>query len=148
MRIPWICLPVLLTVGCASEQTRREAGILTIAVAGDTVLIGRSRSFGVDGTFHLRSLETSPLDRKGRFKYHNPPYGRARFNCSNQEAGTIRIQAEGNLQGSGFGDSTLGPVQVVFGYTVAQANRRLELPEGKTLTIHDKGILLEELVSK
>ncbi len=144
MRPVFLGFACLLSTGCASEvTTTRKAGILTIAVAGDVVFIGRARTFGTDGTFRMSSLESDPIECTGRFRYLGLPNGTARFSCSNNDKGTVRIQSEGYLIGTGSGTSSLGPVQIAFGYSVREVNNRLKLPDGKVLRVHNQGILLE-----
>ncbi|MGE0623248.1 MAG: hypothetical protein AB7O54_11565 [Pseudomonadales bacterium] len=119
--------------------------MLTIAVAGDTVLIGRARTYGTEGTFTLMSLDEEALECRGRFRYDALPSGRARFRCSSGESGSVRIESEGHLIGRGRGTSSLGPIQLVFGYTIEEANRRLRLPAGKMLMRYESGIALVDI---
>ncbi len=142
MRWLFTALLAQFLIGCASEQPGRRAGVLTIAVSGDIVLIGRGRTFGSEGTFKLMSLEENPIECSGRFRYDFPPRGRARFSCSDGESGSIRINADGNLTGWGTGQSSRGRIQLVYGYSLREANRRLELPPGKVLVHHESGIAL------
>ena len=72
-----------------------------------------------------------------------PPIGTARFSCSNDEQGRVRIESEGHLIGTGSGNSSFGPVEMVFGYSIWEVNNRLTFPEGKVLHVHNRGILLD-----
>lgn len=143
LRIPALFLITVLIFGCVSQTTTRTAGFLTVAAAGDIVFIGRARTFGTDGTFRMRSLDPEPIECTGRFRYSSPPSGRARFSCSNEEKGTLRIESEGGLRGTGSGTSSFGPVQIIFGYSIREVNRRLKFPDGKILSIVGQGILLQ-----
>ncbi len=127
--------------GCASDQARRQIGLLTIAVAGERVFVGRARTFGKEGSFVMQSLADEPVECRGRFTYDRPPSGRARFSCSNGEDGRARIESEGPTLGHGRGRSSTGDeIELVFGYTVVEANSRLTLPAGKRLVVHESGI--------
>lgn len=133
---------LLLAAACSSTEPGRSLGVLTVAVAGAHVLVGRSISYGQDGTFELTSMNDPALQCSGRFRYRMPPDGRARFRCSNGETGTLKIRAEGVLIGSGRGESSLGPVELVFGYRLPVVNARLPLPAGSRLTVEDDRIVL------
>lgn len=128
-----VLLLVSLSFGCSSAGPRPHLGILTVAVAGDVVLVGHSISHGTSGTFHLTSLERSPNECKGRFEYGLAPRGRAKFKCSTGERGRVQIHSEGNVIGSGQGNSSFGPIQLVFGYSLKQVNRKLRFPGGQQL---------------
>ena len=133
-----------LTAGCTAPSSHRSLGVLTVAVAGDHVLLGRSVTYGRDGSFELSSMMDESLRCSGRFRYLNPVDGRARFRCSNGETGTIRIRAEGAFIGSGTGDSSLGPVELLFGYAMRRVNARLPLPSGTRLAVVDGIVVLVE----
>ncbi len=51
-RVPSILLIVVVT-GCASNTPGYRPGILTVAVSGDDVYVGRSQTDGSAGTFKL-----------------------------------------------------------------------------------------------
>lgn len=142
-RVPSILLIVLVT-GCASNTPGYRPGILTVAVSGNDVYVGRSQTDGSAGTFKLVSLDDKHVECNGHFRYNLPPNGTARFHCSNGDSGRLRIRAEGYLVGSGRGQSTRGPIEIVFGYSLKQANSRLKLPPGTELVWYGVDIALVE----
>jgi hypothetical protein len=118
--------------GCTAKEPSSAPGIFTVAVAGEQILVGRSRTYGSSGTFELRTLSEPAMECHGRFRYSAPPTGTASFDCSNGERGTLRIRAEGNYVGSGEGASSFGRVRALFGYSLWEVNNRL-MPAGKKL---------------
>jgi hypothetical protein len=138
-------LCVLLVCGCQSDGNRRaDFGVFTVAVAGDVVLVGKSRTYGTSGTFELTSLAENPIECRGKFRYNALPSGRATFTCSNGETGSIRLTAEGVYVGHGVGKSSFGPVKVLFGYNLWDVNRRL-MPAGRKLVVADDGFSVVEV---
>ncbi len=125
-----VCLIVL--VGCTTQQTGRMAEVPIFATAGKYVFAGGSRSWNTSGAFKFRSLTGyPPINCWGHYTDRNN--GLTEFTCSNGITGSIRIKPDTKLTGSGTGESLLGPVNMVFGYSVASVNRRLSLPPGKKL---------------
>lgn len=139
---------ILALTGCSSSTSGAPSAgsasftILTVAVAGERVFIGGSKSFGREGSFSLVSMTGPRIDCSGTFRYHHPPRGRAVFTCSNGESGMVRLQSEGNLIGSGEGSSTFGPVAILFGHSLDEVNSRLPLPPGARLAEVDGNVRL------
>ena len=136
---------VLALSACATEQSS-ELGIFTVAVVGREVFVGRSRTYGTSGNFRMQSLAEDPIQCRGQFRYLAPPQGRASFSCSNGESGSLKIRAEGNYIGSGEGTSSMGPVRLLFGYSLWKVNHRI-MPAGKKLVATDEGIELVDVES-
>jgi len=67
--------------------------------------------------------------------------GSAIFACSSGEHGTLRLSADGPYVGTGTGSSSFGPVRVLFGYSLAEVNRRI-IPHGKRLVVTAEGTSL------
>lgn len=128
--------------GCAKEGHLPGTRVLTVATAGDVVLVGFSRSLGTTGSFELRSIHGQPMVCRGTFRYSVLPRGSARFDCSNAETGSARIEAGKDLSGEGIGQSTLGPIRILYGYPLEEINARMSFPEGKVLVQDDVGIRL------
>jgi len=126
--------------GCATQSETRRGDILTVATVGEYVLIGYSFSLGTTGSFSLESVYGGPLSCEGRFRYPRPPDGAAYFECSDRHPGPIRIKVDGILTGKGSGDSPMGPIHVVYGYSIAVMNEILTLPKGTLLLQDDRGI--------
>ena len=135
-------------VGCANEIDPVASGILTVATIRDHVLIGYSRTLGTTGSFVVQSVSGGSISCEGKFRYPRPPDGTAYFDCSHGQSGSVRIRANGNLIGEGVGDSTMGEIHVVYGYSVSEMNDMLTLPKGTKLVIDDRGIGLVEIVEK
>jgi hypothetical protein len=128
---------------CASPQSG-VGGVFTVAVAGQEVLVGRSDARS--GTFVVQSLSESPIECKGEFRYLMPPTGRAAFDCSNGEHGTLTIHTQGNNIGFGEGASSVGPVRILFGYSLKEVNRQL-MPPGKVLEFQNGSVVLVKVES-
>jgi hypothetical protein len=127
--------------GCASQHT--NVGVLTVAVVGERVFIGTSNTTGISGIFRLTTIHKPVIDCTGRFRYTAFPRGRAYFQCSNNEEGSVRIEADGNLTGKGKGDSSLGPVQIAYGYSIDKMNDYLTFPDDERLVVDEGGIKLD-----
>jgi len=140
---PWILVVAL--VGCASQERITNVGVLTVATVGEYVLVGFSKSLGTTGSFRVQSVHGGSLVCDGKFRYPRPPDGTARFSCSDGRSGSIRIKADGNLSGEGEGGSSMGPIHVVYGYSIEETNRRLDFPAGKALVQNERGIGLVEV---
>ncbi|HEX7070658.1 MAG TPA: hypothetical protein VF190_07620 [Rhodothermales bacterium] len=128
--------------GCAKDGYLPGTRVLTVATSGDVVLVGFSQSFGATGNFELTSIHGQPMACRGTFRYAAPPRGGARFNCTNGETGSVRIEAGRGWSGEGFGQSTRGPVRILYGYSLEEINARMTFPEGKVLVRDEKGIRL------
>jgi hypothetical protein len=128
---------------CASQQSG-VGGVFTVAVAGQEIFVGRSDARS--GTFLVQSLGESPIGCKGQFRYLMPPTGRAEFDCSNGEHGTLTIHAQGNNIGSGEGTSSMGPVRLLFGYSLKEVNRQL-MPPGRVLEFQNGRVGLVKVES-
>ena len=128
---------------CASPRSG-VSGVFTVAVAGQEVLVGRSDARS--GTFVMQSLSESPIECKGEFRYLMPPTGRAVFDCSNGEHGTLTIHAQSNNMGVGEGTSSMGPVKVLFGYSLKEVNRQL-MPPGRVLEFQNGSVGLVKVES-
>lgn len=136
-----ILLAVVFVVGCQNVEPTRQLGILSFAVIGEHVLAGRAVTFGEDGTFNLNSLN-SDLSCLGRFRAGTPSTGRLSYKCSNGMKGKLRFEVEGMGVGSGKGNTDLGPVQLVFGYRIDQANFLLDLPEDIELAVDENNVVV------
>ena len=139
----WIALTIGLLPACATQHEPARPGVLTIAVAGETILVGQSNPLGTRGTFRLVSITDIPMQCSGQFNYHNMPHGRARFSCANGDKGAVKLLLDGTINGTGKGDSSLGPVQLVFGYSIDQANERLQLPNNLVLVAEDGRVVVQ-----
>jgi hypothetical protein len=126
--------------GCATDERLSATRVLTVATAGDVVLVGFSSSLGTRGSFELASVHGQPMTCRGRFSYRSPPRGIAAFECSNGESGEARIEAGPGLSGEGAGDSSMGPVRIVYGYSLNEINDRMAFPGGRRLTEDHAGI--------
>lgn len=144
MRTVFTYLAALL-VGCAYETSPEAGGVLTVATVRDHVLIGHARTLGTTGSFELQSVYGGALTCEGRFRYPRPPDGTAYFDCSDGQNGSVRIRAEGNLTGEGVGDSAMGRIHVVYGYSIDEMNDLLTLPAGSTLVQGERGIGLVQV---
>lgn len=131
---------MLVATGCANEAGPKPGGVLTVATVRDMVLIGYSRMLGTSGSFEMRSVYGAPLSCEGRFRYPRPPDGKAYFECSDGQRGSIRIKADGVLSGEGKGTSEMGSVHVVYGYSIDRMNEKLDLPSGTQLVQDEHGI--------
>ncbi len=132
-------MPFLLC-GCVADPLQPTGGVLTVATVRDLVLIGTSTTLGDTGSFELQSVYGPALHCAGRFRYQPFPAGIAFFDCSDGQSGRIRIRAEGYLTGEGSGDSDMGSVHVVYGYSVEEMNELLDLPPGTRLVQDDRGV--------
>ena len=140
-----IIILLLLAAGCANETGSKNSGVLTVATVRDMVLIGHSRTLGTTGSFEIQSVYGAPMSCEGRFRYPRPPDGTAYFNCSDGQQGSVRIKADGVLTGQGRGNSDMGSIHVVYGYSIDQMNRKLDLPSGMKLVHDERGIGLVEV---
>jgi hypothetical protein len=147
VRRPIVRVALVLALGlygCATSEQSSQLGVFTVAVAGEQVFVGRSRPNGADSTFEVESLADPRIVCHGRVRYSSsptsiailPPKGRGTFDCSNGEHGMLKIRVEGRNVGSGEGDSSFGPVKVLFGYSLLEVNNRLMLP-GRKLVLDD-----------
>lgn len=127
-------------VGCATDARLPGTQVLTVATAGEVVLVGFSTSLGTTGSFELASVHGQPMSCEGRFRYRSPPRGVARFECSNGESGVARIEAGSGLSGEGFGDSSMGALHIVYGLSLHAINERMQFPEGTMLARDHAGI--------
>ena len=90
---------LLILMGCAnSNHPQQPPGILTVAVMGEIVLVGRAYPAGTAGTFSLQALEHR-LNCSGNYRYEAFPSGRARYSCSDGTSGAMRIEADSQLSG-------------------------------------------------
>lgn len=134
-------LAVAFVVGCQNVEPTRKLGILSFAVMGEHVLVGRAVTFGEDGTFNLNSLN-SDLTCLGRFRAGAASTGRINYKCSNGIQGKLRFEVEGMGVGSGKGITDLGPVQLIFGYRIDQANFMLDLPGDLELAVDENNVVV------
>ena len=141
MRILFVCVAILLSA-CSSSARKSNLNVFTVAVVGNQVFVGESITFGTNGTFRMRSINGDPTSCKGKFVYNRLPKGKAKFSCSNGETGNLRILAEGNLSGTGKGTSSLGPVQIIFGYSLPVVNSRVRFPDNMQLKIVENRYVL------
>lgn len=128
--------------GCATESRIAGTRVLTVATAGDTVLVGYANSRGSTGRFQLDSVHGAPVTCEGRFRYHAASRRRARFDCTNGDAGPARIEAGQGLSGEGTGESSLGEVHILYGHALEAINARMRFPDGRVLVQTDAGIAL------
>ena len=141
--LPSKCVVLILIcflglTGCATQETGRQAEVPIFATAGNYVFAGCSRSWSTSGAFQFRSLTGyPPIECSGQ--YVDRAALLAEFTCSNGVTGSIHINPETKLTGSGSGESLLGPIELVFGYSVNSVNRRLKLPPGKKLIRNQYG---------
>jgi hypothetical protein len=142
LRILFICAAILLSA-CSTSVRKSNLNVFTVAVAGNQVLVGESITFGTNGTFSMKSINGEPISCKGKFVYDQLPKGRAKFSCSNGETGNLRIRAEGDLSGTGQGTSSLGPVQIIFGYSLPAVNSKLRFPDSKQLKVVENQYVLD-----
>lgn len=131
---------VLAVAGCAAEGHLPGTRVLTVATAGDVVLVGFATPKGKTGSFELTSVHGQPMTCRGRFRYTVLPRGTARFSCANGESGVARIEAGKGLSGEGSGDSSLGIVHIVYGHPLDEVNARMRFPEGRVLVQNERGI--------
>lgn len=139
-RIGIFTLATAVLAGCATDARLPATRVLTVATAGDVVLVGFSNSLGTRGSFELASVHGEQMTCEGRFRYRSPPRGTARFDCSNGASGAARIEAGSGLSGEGFGDSSMGPVHILYGHSLAAINARMKFPEGRVLALDHAGI--------
>ncbi len=107
------------------------------------MFVGQAHTSGSSGHFEVESISEHPIQCRGQFRYSEPPNGTATFTCSSGEHGTLRLAADGPYIGSGKGRSSFGPVKLLFGYSLAEVNRRI-IPRGKTLVLESEGAKLIE----
>ena len=129
---------------CASQDTVNRIGVLVVATTKNTVYVGRAHTLGRRGTFTLESLDDEHVSCSGTFRYHFDNRGRARYRCSDNQSGQLRIMAEGFIVGAGTGESSEGPVELVFGYPLKQVNKKLSFPGNQKLVWSGQDILLVE----
>ena len=141
-------LLVFTLVGCASTESPERRGVLTVATVGEYVLVGFSKSLGTAGSFTVQSVHGGSFSCDGTFRYPRPPDGTARFHCSDGRSGSIRIKADGVLSGGGEGKSSMGPIHVVYGYSIEETNRRIDFPVGKVLVRDERGVGLVDVVEE
>ncbi len=134
LRILFVCAAILLSA-CSSSARKSNLNVFTVAVAGNQVFVGESITFGTNGTFRMKSINGDPTSCKGKFVYDRFPKGKAKFSCTNGETGNLRITAEGNLSGTGQGTSSLGPVQIIFGYSLSVVNSKVRFPDNTQLKV-------------
>jgi len=132
---------VIGLAACSSREQLQPPGVFTVAVAGDQVFVGQSHASGHSGVFEVGSLSGPRIQCRGHFNYSEPPNGSAIFACSSGEHGTLRLSADGPYVGTGTGSSSFGPVRVLFGYSLAEVNRRI-IPHGKRLVVTAEGTSL------
>lgn len=133
---------ILLLMGCANgNQSQQPPGILTVAVIGEIVLVGRAYPAGTAGTFSLQALEHS-LKCSGSYRYRTFPSGRARYSCSDGTSGAMRIEADSQLSGGGVAKTNLGQMHLVYGYNIGRVNSLLRFPGDGKLKLEDGQVLL------
>ena len=136
-------LTLAILAACTTTEKPAKAGQLVVAVAGETVFLGRLRDHGFEGTWDMMSLDQHRTECVGRYRYDNYPWGTATFDCNDGRSGHIRLESNTTgFIGDGEGTSDYGVVHFVYGYTVDQANRRLPMPPGQYLEILGRGIIL------
>jgi len=131
-------------VGCAAQTESTRGDVLTVATVGGYVLVGYAFTLGTTGAFRLDSVYGGSLSCEGKFRYPRPPHGTAYFACSDGQSGSIRIEVDGILTGEGSGNTPMGLMHVVYGYSVSMMNKKLTLPKGTLLLSDDRGIGLVE----
>lgn len=132
---------VVFSTSCETVDRNKRLGLLSFAVVGEEVLVGRTVTYGEDGTFELNSL-TSNLACLGRFRSRGSLAGRINYKCSNGMTGKLRFSVEGLGVGSGQGLTDLGPAQLVFGYRLDQANHMLDLPNNMVLAVDENDTII------
>lgn len=137
-----LLLATLCMLSCSSSIASRERGFPIYAVAGDRVLVGTATTTGRQGKFEVRSIDRPVLLCKGDFLYQFRSEPVAKVRCLTGETGKVTFENDRPTQGKGTGTSSLGPVQMVFGYSLAKANRVLTFPGNSILIPSDNGYRL------
>lgn len=127
---------------CAMSNRAPASEVFVAVVAGERTLVGVARPRGYGGDFELKTLYEPAIDCAGNFRYDDNGKGRANFKCTNNESGMIKLQSRGGLSGDGYGNSTLGPVKALFGYSLSQINRKMEFPGDRALQASERGFKL------
>ncbi len=143
-RFPISVVLVFVLLGCSSNTPRQPPGILTVAVVGEIVLVGRAYPAGTAGTFSLQALEQA-MECSGSYRYLTFPNGRARYSCSDGTSGSMRIVADSQLSGGGVATTDLGRMHLVYGYGIGRVNSLLSFPGNGKLELKEGQVVLSRM---
>ncbi len=142
---------LIACIGLAGSAMPAAAGPLSatrqvIAIVAGELFVGEAEGhLNGAGTLAIHSQRNPALKCVGQFTSSAELGGAGQIQCSDGVVATIRFQRLGIFRGYGSGSLSRGSMSFAYGFTAAEAEPYLKLPEGRKLRLDGAVLTLVDL---